>query len=210
MEAYINKIQELRINLEREKGRRNEIIETISDTKKSIKKQIYLEQIIKETSFIINEVAQNTQRKLEFCLSELVTLALSSTFPEKGYKFKVIFEKKREKTEVSFNFEDRNGELIDPMDDSGGGVIDITSFALRLALYAIMPNKPDNVFILDEPFKHLRGAINQERTSEMIKMISQKLGVQIIMISDVNFSIEADKVFEVRNIEEYKSIIKEE
>ncbi|MFW9899668.1 MAG: hypothetical protein ACFFDY_00090 [Candidatus Thorarchaeota archaeon] len=209
MEMYISRIQNLRSNLDQEKGRRDEILETISDIKKDLKKQMHLEQIIKETSFIINEVAQNTQRKLEFCLSELVTLALSSTFPEKGYKFKVIFEKKKGKTEVSFNFEDRNGELIDPMDDSGGGVIDIASFALRLALYAIMPNKPDNVFILDEPFKHLRGTTNQERTSEMIKMISKKLGIQMIIISDVNFSINSDKVFEVENIEPYKSIIKE-
>ncbi len=184
-------------------------MEIISDIKKNLKKQIALEQVIKEASFIINEVAQKTQRKLEFCLSELVTLALSSTFPEKGYKFKAIFEKKREKTEVNFLFEDKNGELIDPMDDSGGGVIDIASFALRLALYAIMPNRPDDIFILDEPFKHLRGVINQERTSEMVKMISQKLGIQIIIVCDVNFAVRADKVFEVEKMEEYKSIIKE-
>lgn len=203
-----NRIQNLKSVLDKEKGKKEEVLNIISSTKKELKEQLDLKETIEEASFIIKTVAQKTQKRLEFCISELVTLALSSVFPEKEYKFKISFEQKRDKTEVNFYFEDKNGELINPIDDSGGGVIDIASFALRLSLFAIMPNKSDNVFILDEPFKHLRGEIYQIRTSELLKTISNKLGIQIIIISDVNFSIEANKVFEVEKVEQYRSIVK--
>ncbi len=204
-----DRLERLKEAIGEEKGRRDEILDAISSIKKDLKQALYDEEVIKEGIFIANEVAKKTQKKLEYCLSELVTLALSVVFPDKGYSFQIIFDKKRDKTEMKFYFKDKDGELFDPLDDSGGGVLDIAAFALRPSLYAIMSEKPDNVFILDEPFKHLRGSAQQKRASKMVKMLSRKLGIQIIMVGDVGFSVAADKVFEAEQINKCESVIKE-
>jgi ABC-type cobalamin/Fe3+-siderophores transport system ATPase subunit len=84
---------------------------------------------------------------------------------------------------------------VSPIDASGVGAVDIAAFALRIALWSLESEQKRNLFLLDEPFKHLRGLDNQKRTSTMVKTLSKKLSFQIIMVADVNFIIEADKIF---------------
>ena len=90
------------------------------------------------------------------------------------------------------------------MDAVGGGVIDIISLSLRIAYWSMKPNRP--VFILDEPLRFLSVDL-QERASEMLKTISDELGVQIIMVSHLpNIIGSADKVFNVKQVKG-KSVI---
>jgi ABC-type thiamine transport system ATPase subunit len=60
-----------------------------------------------------------------------------------------------------------------------------------------------NVILLDEPFKHLKGQDANLRVLEMVREISKKLNLQIIMVSDERIPREdiianADKVFETK------------
>ena len=52
------------------------------------------------------------------------------------------------------------------------------------------PSNPYDVgvLILDEPFKHLKGEQANRRMLDMVKQISEKLGIQIIMVSDERVS----------------------
>ena len=54
---------------------------------------------------------------------------------------------------------------------------------------------------MDEPFKHLRGEVENERVLEMLQNIAKIMKVQIIIVGDVKVSKDtlleyADKVFE--------------
>jgi len=95
-----------------------------------------LESNMEEALLIAQEVAQQTQEELEFQVSALVTNALASIFPD-PYEFKVEFEIKRGKTEAAMFFT-RGGEEIDPLTASGGGVVDIAAFALRLSAFLFL------------------------------------------------------------------------
>lgn len=85
-----------------------------------------------------------------------------------------------------------------PQDARGGGVIDIVSLALRVALILIMKPTVDGPLILDEPGKH----VSKDFVVPMIdflKSISETFGRQIILVTHNNDLTEsADQVFHVR------------
>jgi DNA repair exonuclease SbcCD ATPase subunit len=100
----------------------------------------------------------------------------------------------------------KEGEDCNPLDASGGGSVDVASFALRVAFMS-MENPPSRkVLILDEPFRFVSPDL-QHKCSEMIREISQRMGLQVIMISHAENIIDsADKVFEVVKVGEISEV----
>ncbi|MDY6957784.1 MAG: hypothetical protein SVK08_01370 [Halobacteriota archaeon] len=144
---------------------------------------------------VIQEIAQETQKELEFHISNLVTLALDIVFPDENIHFVTRFVQRRNKTECDLLFEE-NGNEYKPLDGSGYGAVDVAAFALRLALWTLDPSS--EVMILDEPFRDVSPDL-QSKVGEMLKTLSDRIGIQIIMVShaeDVN--IQADKTFVIK------------
>ncbi len=142
---------------------------------------------------IIQHVAQQTQKELQFYITDIVSLALAAVFPD-PYKFELEFVTKSNKTAAHFWFE-KDGDKYTPGSSTGGGPLDIAAFALRTSLWSLVTPRLRNILILDEPFRFLSKDL-QPLASEMLKMISSKLGLQIIMVSHNEDLIEgADKVF---------------
>lgn len=143
---------------------------------------------------IIQKVAQETQKNLEFHLSHLVTTALAAVFPEE-IEFVARIEVRRGKTDCDLWFKEY-GQEYNPLEGSGFGPVDVASFALRITFWSL--NKNRATFVLDEPFRNVSPDL-QHKVSDMLQMVSEKLGVQIIMVShqeDINVS--ADKTFVAR------------
>lgn len=151
---------------------------------------------------IVRLVALQTQQQLQFELSDCVTNAQSDVFPDQHYAFDVEFVEKRGTTECVLSFV-RDGGKIDPLAASGYGPVDIAAFALRAVCWA-MSKKTRPVFVLDEPFKHLKGEDANRRAIKLMSMLSKELGIQIITVSDERAPREdiakgADKLFLVEN-----------
>jgi len=164
--------------------------------------QTELEDCIKARE-IVQVVAKATQEKIEFQISNLVSLALASVFPD-PYEFKVSFVERRNRTECDLLFV-KNNEECDPLTAAGGGAIDVASFALRVAIWSL--RKTRAVFILDEPFKFLSVDL-QYKCSAMLKELSEKLNLQLIITSHLPEIISsADKIFKVENIHGESKII---
>ena len=157
-------------------------------------------KLIEEAQTFLQKVAQSTQENLKFQIEDIVNLALESVFPDE-YLFQIVFNVSRGKTDAELVFQDkRTGQTIDPMEASGGGVIDLTAFALRISAFAL-ENGTDNLIILDEPFKFISRDL-QERAGEILKTLSDKMKLQIIMVTHIPEFIDvADKVFEVKKNE---------
>lgn len=168
-------------------------------------------KLIETSQAFLQKVAQETQEHLKFQIEDIVNLALETCFPGE-YTFQILFNISRGKTEAELVFLDqKTGRQVDPMEASGGGVVDLTTFALRIACYALEQGT-DNVIVLDEPFRFLSRDL-QERAGEILKTLSEKMGLQIIMVSHIGEIIDvADKVFEVKKgdtgISKVKEIIK--
>lgn len=152
---------------------------------------------------MIQEVAQQTQEELKYHISEIVTLALAAVF-DKPYQFEVDFVQRRNQTEADLWFV-RDGERIDPLTASGGGAVDVASFALRASLWALQRNRP--ILILDEPGKFISKTY-QPKFGEMLQMISKRLSIQILFITHCDDLVDsADRIFEV-SIRKGVSVVK--
>jgi DNA repair exonuclease SbcCD ATPase subunit len=160
-----------------------------------------------EAQVFIQQVAKDTQEKLRFHLEDIVNLAMDVVFPGE-YDFRIIFEIKRGKTEARLCFI-RNGVEIDPLSSSGGGVSDVCSFALRIAVWSLGETVP--VMIFDEPFRNLSKDL-QSKASEMLKQLSQRLKIQMIMSTHEDSMVDvADRLFKVKLVRDgdyRKSIVR--
>ncbi len=184
-----------RAYVENLKGQKQQLDKDIKALETQLEETVVRRDNSEQAAAIIQEVARITQEQLQYNISELVTLALSSVF-ENPYTFEVEFVTKRNQTEVNLWFVKKN-ERIQPMYASGGGVVDIAAFALIVSLWALKNPRTRNTLILDEPFRNLSRKY-LPKASEMLKMLSSKMNLQIIMVAHPVELIEAaDKVFEV-------------
>ena len=182
------------------KGVRSQIQKQLQETKELKKFSEKKLKLIEEAQIFLQKVAQNTQEKLKFQIEDIVNLALESVFPNE-YLFQMNFNVSRGKTEAELVFQDkRTGQTIDPMEASGGGVVDLTCFALRISAFAL-ESGTDNLIILDEPFKFVSKDL-VSRAGEILKTLSKKMNLQIILVTHIPEFIDiSDKVFEVKKNE---------
>lgn len=147
---------------------------------------------------IINDVVILTQERVKGLIEEVVTLALSAVYGN-DYEFGIEYQIKRNQHEATLWLV-KDGDRFSLKDEVGGGVCDICSFALRLIMWAISPQRTSPVFIFDEPGRFLSRDL-QPLFGQMIKQVSSLLGVQIIMVSHSPDLIEAsDRAYEVTQV----------
>lgn len=198
-------VKDLRRRFDRAAGQKDRIEEQIADAEESIKEKKKLLKRQQRAAEIVKATAIRTQKQLEFVLAGMVNTAQEIVFDD-PYKFVVSFEERRGQSECDLFFE-RNDTQMNPLDSSGYGAADVAAFALRIACWSLTrTTRP--VFILDEPFKHLKGVKENKRAILLMKEVCTSKeeedwpGLQIITISDERAPREdivegADKVFAV-------------
>ena len=146
-------------------------------------KQVSLEYIL-EAQELLQQTAQKTQSRLSFHISNFISSSLEAIWGKDAYTFSLEFIEKRNKTEVSMLLHTPEGDVsLDSLNNvrGGGGVLDIVAFGLRIALWSLQSQK-QKVMILDQPLSNL----DQEhlpKAGELIKELSDKLGIQFIIIN---------------------------
>ena len=174
--------------LEQRKGRRAQIAVSLAEQRERLEQLTLLQADLERAQVVIQEVAQLTQSQLKYHISELVTLALASVF-EDPYEFEVDFVQKRNQIEADLWFV-RDGERIKPKDASGGGPIDVAAFALRVSIWSLQKPRTRPILFLDEPFRFVSDNY-RPKTCEMLTMVAQRLGLQIIMVTHSEELIDA-------------------
>lgn len=190
-------VEKIKALYQQSKGEYNQIqkqLKEVVSEKKQYSKRLTL---IEKAQTFLQAIAQKTQERLKFQIEDIVNLALDSVFPDE-YEFNIVFNVSRGKTDAELVFKDkRTGQNVDPMEASGGGVVDLTAFALRIASFALETGI-DNVIILDEPFKFISRDL-QSRAGDILKILSKKMNLQILMVTHIPEFIDvADKVFEIK------------
>jgi len=129
---------------------------------------------------IIQNVAAEIQQSAHESVAAIVSRCLDAIFDE-PYAFQIHFERKRNRTEARLTFE-RDGVEADPLTASGGGVVDVAAFALRLASLCLSRPAKRRVIVLDEPFKFL-SVQYRPRIRELLEGLAKDLNVQFIMVT---------------------------
>lgn len=200
-------IQAIRYRLEQLKGTKNVLEKNLSAAKEELLAQKKLLRRNEQAREIMKEVAIRTQETLQVRISGITSLALEAVLPD-PYELFVEFVQRRNKIECDLLFK-RDGNVVDPLDASGGGAVDVASFALRIASYTMQRPRSRAVIILDEPMRFLSVDM-QEQASQMIKELSDKLGIQFIIIThDDSLAKFADKTFVVAKQRKISKITEE-
>ena len=172
------------------KTRRNQVNEMLSDHKRALqqhtKEKLGLRQCkrrrrtLEQAQAYAQQIAQQVQTKAHNRIAGVVSRCLEAVFDE-PYAFKLLFETKRGRTEAKLIFE-RDGLEVDPMTASGGGVVDVASFALRLS-NLMLSRPPLRRFIaMDEPFRFVHVEY-RERLEDLLNTLAEEMGVQFLMVS---------------------------
>lgn len=184
----------------------------------SLRKQIYQFEneehqleLIKKCQIFLQGIAEKVQNSAKLQIEQIVQATLDVCFPGQ-FKFDITFIPARGKTNVEISLIE-DGEKINPMLATGGSLIDIISFGLRMAVLSVrMQDKDspvDNVLLMDEPFKFL-DSHRQIVIAHLLKDMCQTLGIQIVIITHrQEIEDQADKLFLVTKDMDGVSKIKE-
>ena len=148
--------------------------------KKSLRKARTLLLDAQEGQRIAQIVASTIQQQAHKKVAKVVSRCLEAVFNE-PYEFRIVFEQKRGKTQARLVFT-RDGMDIDPMTASGGGVVDVAAFALRLS--CLLLNKPPlrKVLVLDEPFRFVSEEY-RPAVKELLMKLAKEMRIQFIIVT---------------------------
>ena len=196
MSDYKRRIRDARTLLDRRVGQRDQLER---EKRRAATERAESEEALEAVRMaleVVQAVAKETQEQLEYRVSELATLALSGIL-DNPYEVVLDFETKANNTQAHILFH-RDGESVRPMDASGGGAVDIASLALQMTMWSIGRPRTRNLMVLDEPLKWLKGKNMPVKGALMLREMSHRLGVQVLMVSHGPELIDgADNVIEV-------------
>lgn len=138
-----------------------------------------------EAQAVIIAVAQQIQEDVHQSITHVVSRCLEAIFDD-PYEFKIEFDRKRGKTEATLTFHRNGVRISDPLFSCGGGVVDVASFALRLACIVLEKPPRRRVMVLDEPFTGIRGLKNRRRMRDLLISLSEDFEVQFILNIDTD------------------------
>lgn len=133
---------------------------------------------VRKAQAVIQLVAQEVQTLVHRRISTIVSKCLKMVF-EDPYEFEIEFVRKRNQTEAVI-YLTRDGHKLDPSDSTGDGVVDIVSFALRLACLSLRLPKGRSFIAMDEPFKNVSADL-RPRVATMLELLSEELGFQFLL-----------------------------
>lgn len=172
---------ELRSMADTLKGRKDAILSRLKAASAREESLVQRKAAIESLTLAVQKAARDTQDQLRVRIEDVVQTALDAVFPGM-YTFRTEFVPRRGRTELDM-WLDKDGTRMDPLDSNGGGVVDVLSLSLRICCLTMSGNA--RVLLLDEPFKFIRGRARQ-RLGDMLSRLSRRLGIQVIMVSDVS------------------------
>ncbi len=141
---------------------------------------------IEEAQEITQQVAQTIQQKAHTRIAGVVSRCLETVFDgeEDNYGFKILFERKRGKTEARLILTKDDHEIENVLNSDSGGVVDVAAFALRLSCLILSKPTLRRILILDEPFKFVSEEY-RENVRLLLDGLSRDFKVQFIMVTHI-------------------------
>lgn len=188
-------VKSLRSKVDNLRGQQTQIQKSLTKAEERLTQYQSSLELHEQAREVLRQAGLKTQQALAFHISEITTLALQAVFDD-PYDLVVEFVERRNKTECDLYFE-RNGQKVNPMEASGGGAVDVASFALRVASWSMENPRSRNTIILDEPMRFLSKEY-QPKASEMLTQLSERLDLQFIVVThEEELTADADQIIAV-------------
>lgn len=156
--------------------------------------------IWRQVQILFSRVSEYAREQLKRRIEETVTAALQAVFMDDSLRFQVAIRTLGNQPAADWEVVSRYGDTKianSPEDARGGGIVDVVSIALRLAMMELSRPKPGGPVILDEPGKHVSAEF-APNLAFFLKSYAEKTGRQVLMVTHNGALAEvADKAFRV-------------
>lgn len=175
---------------------KNRIEIEINTLKEEIKSKLDLISDLEKVEILLDQTTKYLRESTKIHIEDIVSQALSAIF-EKEYIFEIEMVEKNSKIHLLYYLtsDGIRTQLLPPDYDRGGGVADIISMSLRLALFKM--ENIDGPLFLDEVGKHVSKEYSHN-VVEFLRQYSKEYNKQIILITHNDVMSESgDKTFKV-------------
>jgi DNA repair exonuclease SbcCD ATPase subunit len=169
--------------IDRSKERYSTLKSHYTESKYRLKELYSKYETVVEARGIAQSVASSIQSSCFDQFAAVVSKCLSTALGSR-YQLKLNYTQKAGKTQVELLLMDGEEEY-DPMSDTGGGVVDIVSFALRIAAMVMKRPESRSLFILDEPFRFLSQEY-RESAEQLVQELATELNCQFVIVTHIN------------------------
>lgn len=194
-----SKLNELNSSLSSLTGQCSLLSEQNISSEHKLEKLTHSREVYRKSVELLNLVQLATNNKIKEGFKNIVSYALKYVYND-NYNFELDFKRRANFPELNFNIETPTCKSpFDPMDTSGGGVLNIVSLALRVAILELHKPKIEGFLVLDEPFAQINGKENLEQAGKFLTAINKRIKRQIIMVTNGNALLNiADNIIEVK------------
>lgn len=187
----------------KQKGRKEQLLEHRSKLEKTLQRCIDNLELLEKVRILLGRVSEFAREQARVQIESLVTNCLQFIF-DTNLEFGIEINEVRGRAEAEF-FVISNyiGQVIKtkPQDARGGGVIDIISLAIRIAMLECSDEEIKGPVILDEPAKHVSDEYIVQ-VSEFLKQVALMFKRQVIMVTHNKHLREmADRWYKVEMID---------
>ncbi|HHX18350.1 MAG TPA: ATPase [Clostridium sp.] len=187
----------------KQKGRKEQLIEQRSKLEKTLQRCIDNIELLEKVRILLSRVSEFAREQARVQIESLVTNCLQFIF-DTNLEFGIEINEVRGRAEAEFYvISNYTGQVIKtkPQDARGGGVIDIISLAIRIAMLECSDDEIKGPVILDEPAKHVSDEYIVQ-VSEFLKQVTLMFKRQVIMVTHNKHLREmADKWYKVEMID---------
>lgn len=196
-----DKYESARMFYYNEKGKLDQLLEQKSDMESKLLSLREHTDILEKVRILLQKVSEFARDKSRERIEGLVTNCLQYIF-DSDMEFRIEINEVRGRPEAEFYVvSSAGGETVrtKPQEAKGGGVIDIISLAIRVAMLQSSSPEINGPLILDEPAKHLSEEYIS-RLSDFLKRVSVIFDRQVIMITHNRYLSEiADKWYKIES-----------
>lgn len=158
------------------------------------------QELWRQVQVLLTKASDYARRQLVERIEETVTAALQTVLADEGFRFEVELRELGGRPSAEWRVVSRYADTEisnQPEDSRGGGIVDIVSLALRLALLELSRPRPEGPIILDEPAKMV-SAEYAENLAFFLKSYAQRTGRQLLVVThNETLAQSGDKAYRV-------------
>lgn len=178
------KLNREQITLSERKGQQRRLLQDQAARVAQLAQMREQSSVYDQVILLLQQTAEHARAQAKAQIEMLVTNTLRSVFgPE--YRFQIDLVEKAGRPEAEFYVFSRFGDAelqSRPQESRGGGVVDVVSLGLRIAMIQTYRPRLEGPLILDEPAKHVSDEYIQP-TAQFLQMVSQAFGRQVLMVT---------------------------
>jgi DNA repair exonuclease SbcCD ATPase subunit len=166
------------------KGKEEQLQQRKSELEVQLQKILDNIDLLEKVSVLLKKASEYAREQSRLQIESLVTNCLQFIF-NSALEFKIEINEVRGRPEAEFYvLSNINDEVIKtrPQDSRGGGVVDVVSLAIRIAMIEYGSMNINGPIILDEPAKHVSDDYILQ-VAEFLKQVSAMFQRQVIIIT---------------------------